>query len=53
MTDHNIKAGDEFVAVTDDKGGFSLRPKNSGSGGGGGAGILLLLILLFVLLLLI
>ena len=51
MTDHNIKAGDEFVAVTDDKGGFSLRPKNSGSGGGGGAGILLLLILLFVLLL--
>ena len=45
---NNLKEGDQFVAVSDGKGGFKLFPKNSTnkSGAGGGCGTLFLYVLL-------
>ena len=49
MFGKNLKHGDEFVAVSDGKGGYSLKPKKNNDSGGG-AGVLILALILIVLL---
>ena len=50
MFGNKIKHGDEFVAVTDGKGGYSLKPKKNNESGGG-TGILILAFIIIILLL--
>ena len=53
MHQNKINHGDEFIAVNDSKGGFSLKPKkNNDSGGGAGFLVLALIIIVIFLALL-
>lgn len=50
MHQNKINHGDEFIAVNDGKGGFSIKPKkNNDSGGGAGLFILALIVIIILL----